>query len=115
NDDFYVMRPVDGPPILYRDTDNYHPTDELGWRYKKTMSVLPAQARCYDGTHTPMAIVRDDVLVALHRSPPGVLWRTWYGNVFAVGGQRTTDVKVRGPRDRVPSGPFLSTSPKGLH
>jgi hypothetical protein len=116
NDDFYVMTPLERMPILHGGPAvDYHPTEQMGRRLRKTLMALDGvHPLTYDGTHVPLPIVRDDVLQALELSPGGILWRTWYGNEYAIGGERTRNVKIHSMKNVLPYGPFLSSSPMSL-
>jgi hypothetical protein len=116
NDDFYVMVPLERVPILHGGpAADYHPSDQIGKRFKKTIAALDMpDALTYDGTHVPLPIIRDDVFKAFELSPGGIKWRTWYGNICRIGGERTHNAKVRNARGAIPDGPFLSSSPMSL-
>lgn len=116
NDDFYVMARIERMPVLHGGpADEYHPREQIGKRYRKTLAALDdPDALTYDGTHVPLPIVRQDVLDALLQSPGGIKWRTWYGNLYHIGGEQTHNVKVHQARGAIPDGPFLSSSPMSL-
>jgi hypothetical protein len=117
NDDFYVMTPLERMPILHGGpAAEYHPTEQMGRRLRKTLAELRfyADVLTYDGVHVPLPIIRDAVLGALEHAPGGILWRTWYGNMCSIGGERTHNAKVRHARGMIPDGPFLSSSPMSL-
>jgi hypothetical protein len=116
NDDFYVTSPLELVPVLHGGPAvDYHPRDEIGRRFRKTIAALDdPDALTYDGTHVPLPIVRDDVLRALQLSPGNIKWRTWYGNMCHIGGEWTRNVKIHSKKDVLPDGPFLSSAPQSL-
>lgn len=116
NDDFFVMQPIDEMPVLNGGPSrSYSPRDEMRWRYKKTLRLLGDSSDLlrYDGTHVPLPLVVDEIRSVFDRMPPGILWRTWYGNVAHLGGETTHDVKSRD--GSVIDGPFMSCAPKAIH
>jgi hypothetical protein len=86
NDDFYVTRPVDRVPATHGGTiDQHNGQQELAAR--------------------PI----------LEWVPSGLLWRTWYGNVSGIGGDRVPNAKYKGahpPPAELPT--YLSTNNHGL-
>nr|MDT0660856.1 hypothetical protein [Micromonospora sp. DSM 115978] len=128
NDDFFVMSPVEQMPVLHRgpitgQIANHKRTGHRPLLHRRqnlrdmlnTLGV--AHPLCYE-LHTPMPVVRAGMLEALQRAktvrPDGMAptgKRTLYGNLARLGGVAVPDVKVRMPRDPLPDGPLMSTSP----
>lgn len=120
NDDFFVMEPVDKVPVMHRGPAiEYKAVDEQRWRLQKTITELSSLGHdqstimSYDGCHVPVPVVVDRAREILRTIPGGVLWRTWYGNILGIGGERVTDVKVR--KHEPISGPFMSCAPRSIH
>lgn len=121
NDDFYVTRPVEavptthgGPIAEYRGKQH-----ELKARMRRTLGSLrdllheDVPLFTYDGVHTPLPLVRWTAIHHFDSCPRSALWRTWYGNLAAIGGEPVPDAKARGPiNGELPT--FVSTGPKGL-
>jgi hypothetical protein len=115
NDDFYVMEPIEAVPIWHRGpllewhrAGSYGVADREAYRRLREAGIPDP----LDWTlHIPLVVERDrlaDVLCAMDgRVPPE--WRTMYGNLSGVTGERHSDVKVRRRSDPLPDGPFLSS------
>jgi hypothetical protein len=114
NDDFFIMEPIDRVPLVHGGPcSTWKPADELRRRFRKTIQVLGGgDPNRYDGTHCPFPLVTEQARWWISRMPEGLLWRTWYGNVAGLGGERTHDVKSRDGKP-IP-GPLLSTSAKAI-
>jgi hypothetical protein len=120
NDDFYITRPVDRVPVTHGGpVGEYKGRNDLRLRMRNTVEALRLEVSgdllTYDGTHMPLPIDRDRVRLALSIAPPKrILWRTWYGNLAGIGGERVQDAKHRGPApiDELPL--FFSTNAGGL-
>jgi hypothetical protein len=121
NDDFYITRPIESiPPTHGGPIDQYSGKQhELRIRMRRTLGSLRDRLHedvtlfAYDGVHTPLPLVRWEALRHLESCPRGGLWRTWYGNLAAIGGERVSDAKARGPLgNELPT--LVSTGPKGL-
>lgn len=128
NDDFFVLRHLDPVPVLHRgpiagQIANHRRTGHrpLLHRRQQLQDMLVElgvnEPLCYE-LHTPMPVVRADMAAALERAetvrPEGMAptgKRTLYANLAGLGGLDVADVKVRQPRDPVPDGPLMSTSP----
>ena len=115
NDDFFVVEPLARLPVLHRGTLGAFSDrsaargDEYGRRIRATLKYLGPDALSYDGLHVPMTFNRRRLAPIIDKSPPGVLFRSVYGNKAAVGGREHSDVKVSRNTSRYPS-PFVSTS-----
>ena len=121
NDDFFALSPVEGVPLVH-----CGPLGRLGewsgWSggwYGEALAntrILLARSGCeeplaYDRVHQPLPVVRDvlgQVLGGVGGVP--VLHRSLYGNTVG-GGVRGEDVKIRGRRESVPGGGWVSTAP----
>lgn len=126
NDDFYVLRPMAEPPVT-----NIGPLDEMIAGYHQRFGPRPglyteglmAMDRlladigydaplCYEG-HAPMVVDKAGMLEALDigRGMRVLHYRTLYGNLLGLGGERVPDRKIFGARDLPPDDwPFVSTS-----
>lgn len=121
NDDFFALSPVEGVPLVH-----CGPLGRLGewsgWSggwYGEALAntrILLARSGCedplaYDRVHQPLPVVRDvlgQVLGGVGGFP--VLHRSLYGNTVG-GGVWGEDVKIRGRRESVPGGGWVSTAP----
>lgn len=110
NDDFYVMDPVLAIP-------SYHAGPLVSGPGPVRLALRRLREMGYDSPlawtlHIPVVVWRRklaDILATLTgRQVPE--WRTMYGNLSGATGERAPDVKVRSRSDRIPSGPFLSSS-----
>jgi hypothetical protein len=122
NDDFYVTRPVDRVPATHGGTiDQHNGQQELAARMRRTRHALrdhfpePHELFTYDGVHMPLPLERELARPILEWVPSGLLWRTWYGNVSGIGGDRVPNAKYKGahpPPAELPT--YLSTNNHGL-
>lgn len=126
NDDQYVTRPVDVLPVYHGGTvlekvaeyraagrngsyvksmlDTLERLDQLGYVRESVLS--------YE-LHTPMLVYKKRMTVALQNAAgPRSNHRTMYGAIANLQrvATRHDDVKVYGPDDPIPAGPFLSTA-----
>jgi hypothetical protein len=109
NDDFFVMRPIDAPPVLHHGRLDRHIVDRgaiaPSSHYTRGMVAtrefleglgLPGPLRSY-ALHVPMLMRRPELLEVLDMRPARVNTyhvRTVYGNVHDVGGRFARDPKV---------------------
>lgn len=125
NDDMFIMRPVDGMPVLHRgrvrDVEAYyaarHPNGAYLAGMRETRELLATlghpEPLSYE-LHVPLPVQRTQMLAALDagRNIDVVHKRTLYGNLAQIGGTQINDVKIL---HRAPRGyeglPFLSTMP----
>lgn len=122
NDDMFVMAPVgDEMPMYHRGTvdemiDEYRKLRTSGYMValRQTRELLAMlgfdPALCYE-LHLPMVVRKTELARALELGVgiPGVHWRTVYGNIAGVGGERIDDCKVYGLREDFTGWPFLSS------
>lgn len=121
NDDFYLMRPVDAVPVAHRGTlrevhDFYareHPASRYTAHLAATLDLLESlghpEPLCYE-LHMPMVVERDRAAALLERYDfTSYLFRSVYGNLLELGGERLEDCKVYGKADPVPQGAFASS------
>ena len=122
NDDFYVTRPVASVPAMHGGPiSQYLGKQELKMRMRMTLTRLrdrfpePHELMAYDGVHMPLPLERELARPTLDQCPPGVLWRTWYGNMACVGGEAVPNAKYHGVHPVPTELPtFLSTNHYGL-
>lgn len=125
NDDFYVTEPVTGPPAAAHRGPLLELADRCGGGYSEMLRTthqflsgrfhIPAPL-AYT-LHVPMLLNRDVLAAVLALADPGsprMSWRSLYGNLEQLGGERQDDVKVHGAGPR-PPGPWLSTSDGSFH
>lgn len=120
NDDFFVMQPMDEIPITHGGpVAGYRGRQEFKWRMARTVDLLTQQHNMngemltYDGVHMPLPLVTEDARRIVRDMPSGILWRTWYGNVAAIGGIQVPNTKSQ--KGELVPGPFLSTNATTLH
>lgn len=126
NDDFFVMKPIDEMPVLYRCNLCEHiviveesfggkPT-EYTKRLRNTFKLLHKEglsdARSYE-LHVPFLINREKFNEMAHMFPYGYASRSLYGNLYKVGGTKSDDVKIYDNSStpfKKEESPFISTS-----
>jgi hypothetical protein len=117
NDDFYVMKPIDEVPITHGGpVSEFVLRQEFKWRMARTVDEFVSRGcqfqfdgmLTYDGVHMPLPIETGPAREIVTSMPSGILWRTWYGNVHAIGGTRVANTKSQ--KGEVVPGPFMSTS-----
>jgi hypothetical protein len=125
NDDFFITKPLDEIPILYRSTLREHlrlpslmRSQSTPWTRSIRTTLIALQALGYIDPisyelHVPMHANREAMADTLSRfthitpdAPPQ--WRSLYGNINAIGGEVGGDCKVYGAQ-KVRS-PFHSTT-----
>lgn len=113
NDDFFIMEPIDEVPITHGGPiEEYKGQQEFKWRMARTIENikqygLSVGAVTYDGVHMPLPLVTETARKVLSDMESGMLWRTWYGNVAAIGGVQVPNTKSK--KGEVVPGPFFST------
>jgi hypothetical protein len=119
NDDFFVMEPIDEIPITHGGpVEGYRGRQEFRWRMERTVKELANRGTTqemltYDGIHMPLPLHREAAREILAEIPSGCLWRTWYGNVAAIGGVQVPNTKSQ--KGELVPGKFLSTNATTLH
>lgn len=117
NDDFYVMQPIDEVPVTHGGPPSeFKLRQEFRWRMDQTVKLLRERRHdeifSYDGVHMPLPLETSRAREIVRDMPPGILWRTWYGNVARIGGERVANTKTQD--GALKEGPFLSTNPTSL-
>lgn len=118
NDDFFIMQPVTKPFVYRNNRDLY---DRAGraqgsaWSQNLIKAADALKAKGY-GTddyamHLPMLINKEKALETIAEFRPYPMFRSLYGNMHKLGGQRRGDCKIQ-KMDEMPTGKekFLSTS-----
>ncbi len=114
NDDFYIMEPIEEVPITHGGpVGNFKMRQEFKWRMARTVANLKqyglnGEMVTYDGVHMPLPLVTETARKVLSDMESGMLWRTWYGNVAAIGGVQVPNTKSQ--KGEIVPGPFLSTN-----
>ena len=120
NDDFFVLRPVDGLPPMYHGTlaERIRRIEErFGGpsRYGTQLAVIERMLKTRGlGTldyslHVPMPVNKEKALVTMDEfSSP--MFRSLYGNRHAIGGVDVPDVKLYGLFDVPPDGAILAST-----
>lgn len=127
NDDFFILRPVDGnKDYVQYDGTLYDRIIELDSRLigrslystqlkhlVKTLSDAGCECLNY-AVHVPIKINRKKMKEVLERFPDEPMLRALYGNYWKIGGVNKPDVKVRGEdsaamEDIVQNSDFVST------
>lgn len=126
DDDFFVMRPVDGGmPVFHRGpvdrVEAYHAARGAGAyldglrETRALLAELGHPAPVSYELHVPLPVEKAGMVKALDagRHIDVLHKRTLYGALAEIGGEELQDVKVmhRGPRGFGPDSPFLSTMP----
>jgi hypothetical protein len=121
NDDFYLMRPLGGPPpVLHRGTVREYleglPQNVRRSAYHRGLAATAEilirlgvpDPLCYE-LHVPMPMTKSGLLAARRAAlapgmPPSQALqpRTLVGNLSGLGGERAEDVKVCSPHDPPP-------------
>ena len=106
NDDFFIMRPTDRIETLYRDSLENHikileaaysnkPSEysKLLRRSMKQLNELGYSTLSYE-LHTPFIFNKEKMLKIITEHPDWRATRTMYGNVYNIGGKKSSDVKI---------------------
>lgn len=106
NDDFFVMKPTDEIPTLYRCSLDKHiqilkagcngNTNEytkLLINCKNRLEKTNATLNSYE-LHTPFVFNKKKLLQMLERYPDAHCTRTMYGNLYNIGGKQASDIKI---------------------
>lgn len=106
NDDFFVMQPTNHIEPLYRcelpkhiqilETNfNNRPSEysRLLRRAEKELESLGCSTLSYE-IHTPFIFNKEKMLRMLKEHPDWRCTRTMYGNLYNIGGERSSDVKI---------------------
>lgn len=123
NDDFFIMQPTDHIDPMYRSSlqdyikvieDNYmhKPTS-----YTRLLRACDAELESMGATryayelHIPFIFNKEKLLKIINDFPNQHCTRTFYGNLFGIGGEKKSDVKIFSdkPRFDYKSSQFLST------
>ncbi|MEU3318855.1 hypothetical protein [Streptomyces sp. NPDC006785] len=122
NDDFFVMEPVDGAPVVHRGTVDEVAAVTRSSLYRRggqaTQLLMKRLGLADNGpllsyeVHAPMTLGKARMLEVLAKGAglPVLHKRSLYGNYWRLGGEQITDVKVQNRDDGLPPGPFASTS-----
>lgn len=106
NDDFYVMKPINYIKPGYRGTldehikileaGNYNKLSEYSRLLRRSLLELEKlgyKPLSYE-LHTPFIFNKEKMLKMLKEHPDWRSTRTMYGNVYNIGGERASDVKI---------------------
>lgn len=130
DDDFYITQPIDEIPVWHRGSfdeaisihrKRYPHSKYLAGMIEtnEILKITKLEQPIYAyNLHIPMVIDKAKLLECLSKLedirpksvPQCFHLRSWYGNCNAIGGVRMSDVKISSPRDKIPEGPFISTS-----
>lgn len=125
NDDFFVMRKIDEPPIAIYDgtlseriTQLEKPTfgrptiySKLLRRLEKVLHNCEIAEPLNYATHTPMLIDRKDMAQVLRAENKTPMARSLYGNIYKIGGIDEPDVKYhQNHKPQNESSVYISTS-----
>jgi hypothetical protein len=123
NDDFYITKPIKQIPTYHRgkllDVLNSWQMNGRYWRgMKHTYDLLVDMGikdpLCYE-LHVPMVINKQKKLemTKLKQSltKQNIHSRTFYGNLYKLGGRKIQDVKIYKPNQEMPKGAFISSAP----
>lgn len=113
DDDMFILRPVQTMPVLHAGSLRGHAKMKLGAygrSMERTAAWLEAQGMApwsYE-LHVPL-VIDTDIAAGLLPDVSGVQVRSMYGNLAALGGDQTDDVKLRTAAP-LPPGDFVSTT-----
>lgn len=100
NDDFFVMKPIDEIKPLYRSSLEEH-VGVLGkGPYANLLKDIEAELKNRGATtysyelHTPFVFNKKKLLKMLKENPDQHCARTMYGNLYKIGGEKHSDVKI---------------------
>lgn len=97
NDDFFIMKPMEEVPTIYRSTLMKHVSMLQRGQYqdllKDVMRQLGKEALSYE-VHTPFVFNKKKLLKIIEKSKYLHCTRTLYGNAYKIGGEQRSDVKV---------------------
>jgi hypothetical protein len=104
NDDFYAIRPVEKVLPMHRGTLQEHlDMIKVNLGYKEfvydtqdTLVAMGIQEPLSYELHVPMVMHKNGLRKVLRMNG---LWRSLYGNLYAVGGEKFSDVKVHNTVD----------------
>jgi hypothetical protein len=123
NDDFFVMQPIEGLPVMHRGSAmEMIQSRRMGSSYiralEKTRRLLIergiAEPLMYD-LHAPMLVTKAGMLEALDLADSQLLHeRTLYGNLHHLGGERRQNHKIRRRDSGWQTWQFLSTNDSGF-
>lgn len=127
NDDFFIMKPVTDMPTYY-DKTLYRRIQQIEKKRGGAPSLYSYQLRLTRDTlmdngyrtynyavHMPMLINRTKGLKTIRAFPKLHMFRSVYGNLWNVGGEQHTDVKIVDPKLKPKKDcDFLSTSDRPL-
>ena len=118
NDDFFIMQPVKKPFVCRNTISLYERAERAGgsaWAQNLVRTADALKAKGY-GTddyalHLPMLINKEKALETISTFKGYPMFRSLYGNMHKLGGQRRGDCKIQ-KMDVAPTGKerFLSTS-----
>lgn len=112
NDDFIILSPLERVPTLYMEVHGQTLAKQALVGVRKILARHGIEDLVSYELHVPFVYNRDLLTDTLEQAR-GVhiagYQRTLYGNLNRIGGTLATDVKVR---NRLPDGPFVSTSEK---
>jgi len=121
NDDFFVMKPVDGLHPMIRgtlrqrvrdiETPRNGNTTAYSRQLRKTLHTLELNGfpQLDYALHVPMLINKARALEVLDRFPDCAMFRSLYGNYWGIEAVKTNDVKVRNKKDCPKDTILLST------
>jgi hypothetical protein len=120
NDDFYVMRKVASVPPMHRGllseaegATRWHAYMHATDAWLKDRGV--AEPLNYE-LHVPLPMTKSGLSATLDLigSTRELHYRSVFGNLAQIGGERSLDVKVYRATDRIPDGDYLSSSDSGF-
>lgn len=113
NDDFIILAPLERVPTLYMEVHGQTLAKQALVGVRKILARHGIEDLVSYEMHTPFVYSRDLLVETLEKAK-GVhiagYQRTLYGNLNRIGGTLAVDCKVKG--NRLPVGPFVSTSEK---
>jgi len=105
NDDFYLIKPITKIPVYHggdlldkvqtyeRLETGYGYTKKLRFTYELIKDLFADEPIDYD-LHVPITFSKTKLAKIFDKTQTDLLWRSVYGNCFAIGGEQLPDVKV---------------------
>jgi hypothetical protein len=105
NDDFYLIKPIIKIPVYHggnlldkvekyeRLEPRFAYTKRLRLTYERIKALFADEPLDYD-LHVPMTLNKTKLAKIFDKTETDILWRSMYGNCFAIGGEQQPDVKV---------------------
>jgi len=119
NDDFFILKRIEEIPVLYRGNLNTRVQNHLGsingasyyYKLKYTNNkLLKMKLTQLDyELHTPFNFNKEKLNKIFVATDQNILWRSYYGNYYNIGGTLQEDVKIYSGNVNIKNNTFIST------